>query len=360
MLVEKVIMKVCRFFSVLFCLAALWTVIPCQARAGSPTIESRLNLYTENRGPGLELMIIQNGKVIRKESYGYEDRTKKKRITSSTRFVIGSLSKQFTAMAALILEKQGKLDPEDHITKYLSDLPKYMQDIKVKHLIHHQSGLPDYGKLCSTSQTPVTNREIMEFLKSQSKLDFPAGSKYVYSNAGYVVLSEIISKASGQNFIDFLRTEIFEKVGMKNADVVTIENESRLGLAHSYTSWPFLDLNDHNPCNYKTGPGSVVLNIDDYAKWTTAFSSDAILPREWIEKLYQTADLNSGEHTKYAYGWIIDERNGKKLIWHNGAWLSFVTYSAYLPSTNTWIVFFSNYGAIQDFQLADELITKYQ
>ncbi len=171
-------------------------------------------------------------------------------------------------MAVLILEKEGKIKADDFVSQYIPAFPAYAKNVRIRHLLHHQGGLPNYNELCKNSKTPVQNKEIISYLNSQSKLEFEPGSRYQYSNMGYVVLAEVAAHASGQSFSDFLNEHIFKKIKMNHTDLITLENEAAFQKKmHSYKAWPFFDVNDNGPCNYKQGPGSIVTNLDDFSKW---------------------------------------------------------------------------------------------
>jgi CubicO group peptidase (beta-lactamase class C family) len=320
-----------------------------------------LDAFNKQLGPGFTYMVIKEGKVIEQGASGFADLKKRKKLKIDSRFIIGSLSKQMTAMAVLLLEKEGKINREEFITKYLPNLPVYFSKIKVKHLIHHQGGVPSYDELCSTSKAPVTNKEILAFLATKSETLFSPGSEFQYSNAGYVVLAELVAQVSGMSFSEFMNKSIFNKLEMNQTELVSLEKEPKFQKEiHSYKAWPYFEENDTNSCNYKLGPGSVITNLRDYFKWLMAIENNQLIDAESTKLYFTPAKLDNGKPTQYAYGWMIGSYKGQTIIDHAGSWLSFNTYSARLPEKKLWIVFFSNYGGMDSYlwPMTEEILEK--
>ncbi len=350
---------------IIFLSSALWvgcSTAPVSRGPVSTSLSERFEQFTQRNGPGLTYVVLKNGSVVASGAHGYADLENRVPITLKSRFIIASLSKQITAMAILLLEKDGKINREARAVEYLPNLPKYAGAIKVKHLLHHQSGLPDYSPLCVSSVTPVDNAAILSFLHQQSDTLFRPGLEFQYSNSGYVVLAEIISKVSGKPFIEFLQSRIFRKLGMNATDIITLENEQSFQRTmHSYSAWPFFNVDDKNACNYKQGPGGVITNIEDFSKWMNAVASNTLLPEEWTKKMFTPAPLDSGKPKAYADGWLVSSLKENELIWHNGGWLSFRTYAGYVPEKNLWVAIFSNYEGMESMlePLSAELLDPY-
>jgi CubicO group peptidase (beta-lactamase class C family) len=302
-------------------------------------------------------MTMRDGRILRKEAFGYSDLSRKAKISVDSRFIMGSLSKQMTAMAILLLEKSGKIKPDDLAIKYVKNLPEYANSITIQHLLHHQGGLPPYDEWCQSHKGKIGNTEILDFLRTQKENKFKPGTRFSYSNSGYVVLAEIIRSASGMSYTEFMQKNIFDPLGMKKTFIITRETEPAFQKQmHSYTSWPVLAVDDFHACNYKQGPGSIVSNLDDYAKWMTAIENNTLLDDEWTQKMFTPAKLENGEATPYADGWFVSTVHDQRLFDHTGAWLSFRSYVGYLPEKKTWVALFSNYGGLDPQGLGEELL----
>lgn len=264
---------------------------------------SRLELYTSQQGPGLAYAVLRDGNAIESGAAGYADRTSVTLNGQSSLFNIASNSKQFTAMSIMLLELAGKISLEDPVRKFIPELPTYAENVKIKHLVYHTSGLPDYMSICSATG-PVTNQSVIDFLKSASQVDFPAGTRHEYSNTGYVILSEVVQRASGTSFPDFVQNQIFNKLGMTSSRIVKIGDQRPYpNQASGYGEWPFFNLMNDVPCDYVFGDGGVYTSIEDYQKWLVALSKPGFLSEASLAKLFTAGTLDSGDAIPYAYGW---------------------------------------------------------
>lgn len=326
--------------------------------ASAQSVLDKLADFNKKKGPGLAYFIMKEGVVTKKGVAGYADLEKKRPIQLTSKFVIASLSKQFTALTILMLENEKKIERDEYLSKYIPNLPKQMSKIRIRHLLHHQSGLPSYyEELCEAKKTPVTNKEIMDYLLSGKENLFEPGTKYQYSNTGYVVLAEVVAKVSGMSFEKYLTENVFKKLGMKNSEMVTTVTEPNyLKQMHSYTEWPHFKKDDADSCNYKHGPGSVVTTIEDYILWIKALDSNSLISEESKKQLFTPGVLDNGQKTTYAYGWISEVYKKQPMIWHNGSWLSYRSFAGYLPEKKKWVVLLSNYGGVNPTTLGDEIL----
>ena len=176
--------------------------------------------YDCQDAPGMSLLVIKDGGVLFKKAYGLADVEKKVSNTTRTNFRLASVTKQFTAMAILILMERGKLRLESQLTDFFQDFPAYGREITVRHLLNHTSGLPDAFALMPADQKEqLKDRDVLRILGQQKKGEFSPGSKYQYSNSGYVILGLIVEKVSGDSFAQFLKKNIFEPLGMLDTAV---------------------------------------------------------------------------------------------------------------------------------------------
>jgi CubicO group peptidase (beta-lactamase class C family) len=246
-------------------------------------------------------------------------------ITPDTVFDVASVSKQFTAFAIALLAKRGKLSLDDNVRKYVPELPEFGKPITVRHLVHHTSGLRDYGALLIMTgwrmDNPVNTADFINIFSKQKGLNFAPGEKFTYSNTNYGLLGMIVERVSGRSFTDFMKTEVFAPLGMKNtlvrSDPLTIVPNR----ASNYTSrkeggynlnyvWAFTKV---------MGPSSVHTTLEDLAKWDTNFYDERVGGAGIRELMYSPGMLNSGRSSGYAFGLFTDSYRGQRMITHTGA-----------------------------------------
>lgn len=252
---------------------------------------------------GTIVTVVNDGEIQKMTIEGYVDR--------KTMFRLASLTKAFTGMSILILEEQNKIHEDDYVVKYIPEIPLF-KGIRIKHLVHHTSGLPYFGELCKEKGSPVTNRDVLNWLKEQKQTRFEPGLKYEYSNTGYIVLAEIISRISGKSYSEFVTEKIFLPLGMNDS------------VFHKK------DPENANTCNFTMGEDGIYTTIDDYMKWTKAITTDSLIKDR--SKIF-TAPQN------YSYGWTVMSPPG---INHYGAWMNYRTHARYYSQKDTWIIILSN------------------
>jgi len=324
-----------------------------------PPFHKRFSRYNETHCPGLAVMVIRNGVTRFKKGYGLSNLKTKEKIDCDTNFRMASVSKQFTAMAVAILEEREIITRDDLISQYLVDLPEYMNEIQVKHLVHHLSGLPDYGDaLWSTDKSKplISNHDVYDYYKKQKQLDFTVGEKYEYSNGGYSLLALVIENATGHAFQDFSKENIFLPAGMVNTAI--IEYPSNITKqAISYDEWPFFDDIDFNTGNALQGEDGVYSSLNDIERWVYALDNNTLVSPQTTKRIFSPVYTNSGETVKYGYGWSLGKYKSRDIIVHGGSWVGFNTVIAKSVDTNTWFVAFSNTDAIDSdnaaFAMAD-------
>ena len=322
-------------------LALLPIVFGCVSfsKADAPDFEKKFSLYES--GPGIAVAVIKNGKVLYKKGFGLRDTKTKESIETDTNFRLASVSKQFVALAVALLEEKNLVSREDNLKKYFPEFGNWSKKIKVKHLIHHLSDLPDYMSLCSDQITAkkVENSDVIEFLAKTKKMEINPGKKYRYSNTGYVVLASLVERVSGKSFSQYMAEHVFEPAKMTHSSVVGLPFPSIRKKALSYSEWPYLDLVDYNSCNFIYGDGGIYSSIDDMIAWTIFLDNNPSLTK----KLFKKGKTDSGKEINYGYGWGEDKYKDFKTIEHSGGWVGFRTYIAKIPEKDLWFVMLSNY-----------------
>ena len=296
--------------------------------------------------PGVAIAVVRRGELLMAKGYGYANVEHRVPVIEETIFQSGSLGKQFTAAAAMLLVEDGRLALDDPIIKYFPDAPATWRPIQVRHLLTHTSGIPDYTANSVNYRRDYSEDEMAKMAYGLT-LEFPAGARWNYSNTGYVLLGAIIRKASGQFYGDVLKERVFRPLGMKTARVIS-EEDIVPNRAAGYQlvrgelknqEWVAPQLNT-------TADGALYLTVHDLVAWDRGLRAKAILkPQSW-ERVFAPVVLNSGKTYPYGFGWSVAEEAGQSTQQHGGAWQGFQAYIArYLGDDLTIIVFANLAGA---------------
>jgi CubicO group peptidase (beta-lactamase class C family) len=305
-------------------------------------LDSLLATMHSNENLNGNILIAEKGKVIYKKSFGNANEYTKQKLNENSIFELASCSKQFTAMAIMILKEKGKLNLDDSISKFIPELANY-KNITLRNLLNHTGGLPDYMDLMDSlfdKSKIATNKDIIAlFSKVQPKILFEPNTKYEYSNTGYALLASIIEKVSGQTYADFLQNNIFKPLKMTKSFVYTrrlapkkIDNYA-FGYIYSDSLKKYIlpdDLNETNSVIWLdgiVGDGCVNSTINDLLKWDRALYTNKLLSKNGTKELFDVATLNDKSKTKYGFGWVIDDNaDFGKIVSHGGGWPGYVTY----------------------------------
>ncbi len=213
----------CEILALVLCTACATTGGPRVTTDDLQLVDSLFSAYSGSAAPGASVVVIADGRVVVRRAYGMADLEQHLAATPETDYRLASVSKQFTAMAVMLLADDRKLRYDQPVRDFLPELPVAAQPVTVRHLLNHTSGLWDYEDLIPDSRTAqLDDRDVLTLLASKDSLYFPAGSQYRYSNSGYVLLGLIVARVSGMSFPEFLRTRIFEPLGMR-ATVAHVE-----------------------------------------------------------------------------------------------------------------------------------------
>lgn len=291
------------------------------------------------------VLIASQGEVLLSEGYGMADRMQNIPNTPQTRFRLADLTKQFTAMAILILASQGKLTVQDPICMYVTDCPAAWEAITIHHLLTHTSGLHDfltminYRSLRATSSTPEQTMARFKDLP----LDFPPGETHSYSNSGYIVLGYIIEQVSGLSYEDFLKQFIFEPLDLQNTGYDHNSNGLAVGYASRYTDRPadFIDM------SIPYAAGALYSTTEDLYTWDQALYTEKLVPRAYLDEMFAPHVFIPGSERwggwYYGYGWSVgfDER-GLAVTDHWGGIEGFSTNITRYPNERTTLIMLSN------------------
>lgn len=282
------------------------------------------NLFTKYNSttPGVAVAIVKDGKVVFQKGYGSANLEFDVPVTTKTVFNIASVSKQFTAFAIYLLEKQGKISLEDDTRKYIAELPDYGKVVKIKHLLAHTSGIKDQGALMSLagwrSGDVTTMPDGLRLLSRQKNLNFEPGNEYLYSNAGYILLAEIVKRASGQTFAEFTKKNIFEPLEMNDTEFYDDYERIVKNRADSYELEN--GVYKKKPLNNSAdGAGNLNTTVEDMMKWALNFENPKVGDAELIRRFNEPSLLNNGERVVYArFGDDVGYHAKGQIHWDNG------------------------------------------
>lgn len=292
----------------------------------------------KQRIPGVAVAVVRNGEIVLAKGYGIANLEHNVPVKSETIFQSGSVGKQFTAMAAMILVEEGKLDLDAKISKYLEGTPEAWKDITVRHLLTHTGGMTDYPRDFDFRKD-YTEDELLK-RAIQVPLAFQPGEKWSYSNLGYVVLGILIGKVSGKFYGDFLKERVFAPLGMTTARVIS-EDDIVVNRAAGYR----LDKGEWknqrwvSPTLNTTADGALYLTVLDMVKWDAALYTEKLIKKASLDAMWTPVKLNSGNTHPYGFGWALGNVRGHRVREHGGAWQGFKSFIArYIDDKLTVIV----------------------
>lgn len=266
------------------------------------------------------VLIAQGGGVLLSQGYGLADRAQGIPNTPQTRFRLGSITKQFTAMAILILQSQGKLNVQNPFCDYIPGCYAAWKDITIHHLLTHTSGLSGRlwpalvraDRIAVTASRPVLTLALFEDLP----LDSRPGEQFAYNNAGYVLLAHIIEQVSGQSYEAFLQQAIFTPLGMRNTGYEHRSSGLAVGYADAHATSPQLPFAS---MSISDGSGLLYSTVEDLLLWDQALYTERLLPRAELDRMFAPIIRETiVPGFAYGYGWLVGEDQGRAVVGHGG------------------------------------------
>lgn len=336
-----IIKKLIPAFALLPFLAA---TMDAQTKGYEKKMDSIIQTEFRNTNePGGVFLIAQHGKKLYQKAFGKANLELNVNMTPDQVFQIGSMTKQFTAVAILMLEQQGKLNVNDPVSQYIKDYPNG-DKITVHHLLTHTSGIKDFTKMKSISsiaQKEMKPEEMVNFFKNEP-VDFVPGEKFDYNNSGYVVLGYIIELVSGTSYEDFIKKNIFEKAGM-NHSYYASDRKVIPQRAYGYHKKEQGFVNKTViSFSVPFSSGSLMSTTDDMLKWQQALNQNLLLNSKETQKAFQKYKLNNSEEFTYGYGWHLKEINGIPDREHGGSVFGFKSMGIYIPDEDIYVIGLSN------------------
>jgi len=317
------------------------TPVPAAQIASIPAseIDTYLNTLVRLGSFSGSVLIARNGEVLLSKGYGFADREQKILNTPQTKFRLGSITKQFTAMAIIILEAQDKLDVQNPICNYLSECPEAWGAITIHHLLTHTSGIPNFTSFTeykSTMARPSPPEQTINRFKDKP-LDFRPGERWSYSNSGYILLGHIIERVSSQSYEDFLQEYIFTPLDMMNTGYDHNQDDLATGYKSIFNKADFVDM------SIPYAAGSLYSTVEDLYKWDQALYTNELLQQDYMDQMITAhVAIPNSDGMAYGYGWIIGLEDDRQIITHGGGIDGFVTNIARYPEDKTVIIILSN------------------
>src|SRR6267143_1308255 len=314
-------------------------------------IDAVFSAVTSPDAPGLAVLVRKNGRPVFERGYGVRDLRSKARIDPHSNFRLASFTKQFTAMAIMLLVHDGKLRYDERLTEIFPDFPAYGKSITIRNLLNHTSGLPDYEDLMEavekvngptwTPEKQIQDAEVLELLKKEKNGKFAPGTSWSYSNSGYVVLGLIVAKVSGNTYGEFLQTRIWAPLKMNHTIAFQKGKNEAVNRAfgHSKEGDAFKET-DQSATSATLGDGGIYSNLEDLTKWDYALGNHTLLSEKEFQPALAPVKLNDrsephwpkepsddnlhpGKPVSYGFVWFRDPYQGRQRMWHTGSTMGF-------------------------------------
>lgn len=308
-------------------------------------VDSVFVQFDHTRSPGCALGVIHDGEFVVKRGYGMANLEYGIALSPTSVFRIGSVSKQFTAAAMVLLQQEGKLSLEDDVRKYFPELPEYERTITIRHLLNHTSGMRDYLTLMALAGKRdddwYVDDDVVRMLARQRELNFLPGDEFLYSNSGYFLLSQIVKRASGQSLREYAAAKIFAPLGMTHTHFHDDHREVVPNRASGYApvdtgfrvSMTTLDM---------VGDGGVFTTVEDLALWDRNFYEPAVGGAEFRGEMLTRGTLSNGDTLGYALGLRHGEYRGLPTVSHGGGFVGFRAQVIRFPSERFTVICLCN------------------
>ena len=374
-------------FSIVFTLAAAieGAQDPPDCPGGVPDgLRARLSTEVDNMLapwnrpglPGAAVLVVQCGQILHKKSYGLADVVLQRPMAPDTLFELGSITKPFTALAIMMLVERRQLRYDQPLTDLFPDFPPWARQVTLRHLLTHTAGIPEYeelfaasGKLdrdyprsASTQRSTYepTSRQGLALLATVQKLRFRPGTRFEYSNSGYLLLAQVVERVSGLRYPEFLRRYVFEPLGMSRSLVYDETNPPLPQRAVSYT-WRegvLADV-DYTPLNFIYGDGNVQSTVEELALWDQALYSDRLVQAATLQQAFTPGKLRDGKSVEYGFGWHVNHGYGLRRVAHGGSWLGFKNMLVRYPDRRFTVILLSNIEQFDREVLASKIARLY-
>ena len=324
----------------------------------SQKVDALFAQWDKANSPGLALAVVKDGKTIYQRGYGMADLEQGLAITTSTVFIIASLSKHFTVFCILLLLQGGRLNLDDDVRKHVPEVPDFGKTITLRHLIHHTSGLRDHRELAGLAGwrggDVLTERDLLRLLSTQKDLNFEPGSQFQYCNMGYLLLGSVAHRVSGKTLRDFAQENVFTPLGMTRTQfrddcTLLIPN-----LAGSY-SGTFPNTRHSLLQDKFCGPNNLSTTVEDLARWDRNFYDAKVGGPKVIQRIQEKGKFNDGTEFDYAGGLELGNYRGLKVVYHTGNTAGYRSALLRFPEQKFSVIFTGNSSNIAHLTLAQRV-----
>ncbi len=314
-------------------------------------IDQLLMPHTGKTKPGAAIAVIKNGKTLFSKAYGMANLTHSIPFTLETRNNIGSTSKQFTAFAILLLEKQGKLSIDDDVRKYISELPDLGKTVTLRHLMTHTSGYREFLNLIALEGRNlgegdyIDRNEIIAIVQKQPELQNDPGSEWNYNNTGYGLLATVVERVTGETFVEWMAENVFKPLRMTNTVIREYPWQIIPNSAQGYMTTKRRGYREGRDLSASTGAGGIYTTVGDLGKWILNMRTGDLGGKAIIEKMTKRFVLADGDTSRYGLGLFIDKHRGLKRVYHGGADIAHRSMLVYYPEIDAAVITQSNFAS---------------
>src|SRR5688572_28595114 len=346
--------------------AIAWTQAPADAAARVDQVFARWN---SRETPGCAVGVARNGETVLARAYGMADLEHDVAATPATIYEAGSVSKQFTAAAIVLLAQQGKLPLSDDVRKYIPEVPDYGTPITIRHLLNHTSGLRDWGSVAGIGGWPRGNRmhthaHMLDIVSRQRALNYPPGGAYSYTNSGFNLLAVIVDRVSGMSFAEFSKRNIFEPLGLTSTEWRDDYTRIVKGRSVAYAArggrgrgagpagatppagGAAANFSTDMPFENVHGNGGLLTTVGDLLTWTENLQTGKLGGANFLEEMHRQGVLTNGRTITYASGIMVGNYAGTPEVSHTGSTAGYRAFLARYPERRLAVAVLCNIGSV--------------
>jgi CubicO group peptidase (beta-lactamase class C family) len=347
----------------ILCLSLSTFMLSCSSSSARRGDEVLKDLHTAD-GPGGAVLVVKHGNVLYSEAFGKADVQADRENTLATNFRLASVTKQFTAMAVMMLAERAKLSLDQTVSEFFPEFASVGKTITVRHLLTHTSGLVAYEDVMPEStNVPLLDQDVLHLIKDIDSTHFAPGTRFEYSNSGFALLALIVEKVSGRSFARFLKENIFGPLGM-NATLAYEKGISEVGnRAYGYSPDTIhvgtYERTDQSLTSSVLGDGGIYSSVNDLRKWDESLAAGTLVSKKTMDEiLSHQATVEEGK-TWYGYGWFIGNIHGVPAYYHGGTTVGFRTFILRVPDESLTVITLFNRADARAEEIARQLAREY-
>lgn len=339
----------------------LAVVVQAQSSPTTTAVADYVNAETQRQHiPGLSLLVVKDGRTVLAQGFGLSNVELQVPVKPETVFQSGSMGKQFTATAVMMLVEEGKVGLDDPLTKYFPEAPAAWKEVTVRELLSHTAGFGDYPKDFDFHRDWNEDQELK--VVEGIPLAYPPGTNWEYSNLGYLTLGILIHRVTGEFYGDFLQQRVFKPLDMNTTRIISeadiIPNRAA---GYRLVKGELKNQEWVAPMINTTADGSLYFSILDLAKWDAALNTEKLLKKSMLDLMWTPVKLKNGQPNKgdYGFGWFVEQRHGHRCIRHDGAWQGFETTIDRYVDDHLTVVALANLAESKPSKIAEHVAEMY-